>query len=160
MRVLTLLFFPLTVKAGVGQQWKPWPWPYLPLAPGGVDCPSSYFLITLFQSMWPSWNQPSQTSLPVWVSCTGCYLIIIVRSFQICQASLVTNNWNYPCAEIRAVMNLKLSVLLVRTIKTYTLKILILITYLILEQEYSEFLVTLLAQSVRLLDYFLNFRLI
>ena len=47
----------------------------------------------------------------------------IVRSFEIfsfteiCRASHVTENLTQPCAEIKAVMDLKLSVLLVRTTK-------------------------------------------
>ena len=39
----------------------------------------------------------------------------IVRTFEICWASHVTKNLDYPCAKIRAVMNSKLSVFLVRT---------------------------------------------
>ena len=38
-----------------------------------------------------------------------------VRTFEICRASHVTKKLDYPCAEIRAVMNLKLSVFLVTT---------------------------------------------
>ena len=47
---------------------------------------------------------------------TECiYYNTIVRSFEICRASQVTENWTYPCAKIIAVMDLILSVFLLRT---------------------------------------------
>ena len=39
----------------------------------------------------------------------------IVRSFEICRASHVIKSWKYPCAEIRAAVDLKLAVFIVKT---------------------------------------------
>ena len=71
-------------------------------------------------------------------------LTVIDRTFEICQASHVTKNLDNSCAKIRVVMNSKLSVFLVRT---YT-KSLRSISYLILMQENSQFLVRWLARQI------------
>ena len=56
----------------------------------------------------------------------------IGRTFEICRASHVTKNLEYFCAELRPVMNLRLSVFLVRT--TFA-------------QDYCQFLVKWLARQ-------------
>ena len=66
-----------------------------------------------------SYNRLSPTFYGVraWKSYQEVYGWIIVRTFEICRASHVTKNLEYPCAKIRAVMNMTLSVFLVKTAK-------------------------------------------